>query len=201
MEGGRIRRLLDLVYDVASVRDLEQFRVAVTVGIRRVVEADLASYTEIDLRSGSVIAPLDPQIDAGDAVAALGRLAHQHPLVIRTSGAAETISDYLPARRFHALELYDEVYRPLGAEDQLAISLLPPGGRVQIGIALKRPRRTFSPADRQALDLLAARPDQGLSPSARGGAPTNRLAGDARLSAADPASTGDPRAGRGGDEQ
>jgi DNA-binding CsgD family transcriptional regulator len=145
---------LDFAYDAASVESLDQFRLAVTAGIRRVVAADLASYTEIDLGTGRVIAPLDPQIDAGDQIAALGRLAHQHPLVTRSSCAAQTISDYISRRRFRSLDLYQEVYRPLEAEDQLAINLLPAGHPVQIGIALNRPRATFTAADREALDFL-----------------------------------------------
>lgn len=154
MDRGQIRALLDLHYDAACAENLEQFRLVVTAGIRSVVGADLASYTEVDLRTRTVIALLDPQIDAGDQIAAFGRLAHQNPLVTRTGRAAETISDHLTSSRFHRLELYREVYRPLGAEDQLAINLLPADSPVQIGIALNRSRATFTAAHREALDLL-----------------------------------------------
>lgn len=154
MDGGQIRALLEFAYDTSTAETLDQFRLAVTAGIRSVVGADLASYTEVDLRTRTVIAPLDPQIDAHDQIAAFGRLAHQHPLVARTRATAETISDHLTSRRFHALELYADVYGPLGAEDQLAINLLPADSPVQIGIALNRSRPTFRPADRDALDIL-----------------------------------------------
>ena len=154
MDGGQIRALVDFVYDASTAEGLDQFRLVVTAGIRSVVGADLASYTEVDLETRTVIAPLDPQVDARDQLAAFGRLAHQHPLVIRNRATAETISDHLTARRFHALELYADVFGPLGAEDQLAISLLPPHSPVQIGIALNRSRATFTAADRSALEML-----------------------------------------------
>jgi DNA-binding CsgD family transcriptional regulator len=154
MDRGRVRKLLDFTYDVAAADDLGQFRVAVAAGVRHVVGADLASYTEVALDTGRVLAPLDPQIDEHEAVAALGRCARQHPLITRNSRGAQTISDYLSARRFHALELYSDVYRPLGAEDQLAINLESVGSEVRIGVALNRPRPTFTERDREALDLL-----------------------------------------------
>ena len=154
MDGGRTRALLDFAYDASTAENLDQFRLAVTTGIRSVVGADLASYTEVDLRTRTVIAPLDPPIAADDQIAAFGRLAHQHPLVARTPATAGTISDHLTSRRFHALELYADVYRPLGTEDQLAINILPADSPVRIGIALNRSGATFRPADRDALDTL-----------------------------------------------
>jgi DNA-binding CsgD family transcriptional regulator len=153
MDGARTQRLLDFAFEVASADDLYEFRLALVAGIRRLVPADLASCTEVDLDTGHVVAPLDPVIDEREVVAALGRCASQHPLITRATGRAESISDYLTARRFHRLELYHDVYRVLGAEDQLAINITV-RPRAVVGVALNRSRRGFAECDRQALDLL-----------------------------------------------
>ena len=150
---GQQQRLSGFVYAFAGAEDLAEFRDVVTRGIRSVVAADLASYTEVDLATGQASAPHDPVIDAAEPTAALGRLAHQHPLITRQEQHAESISDYLSARQFHALALYQEVYRPLEAEDQLAIILSVETPKV-IGLALNRSKRGFSGRDRNTLDLL-----------------------------------------------
>jgi DNA-binding CsgD family transcriptional regulator len=153
MDGARTRGLLDFAYEVARAEGLEDYRRAVTTGIRKVVPADLASYTEVDLARGQVLAQLDPPISAHASIAALGRCAHQHPLVTRQEPRAQTISDYLSARRFHGLELYHDCYRPLDAEDQIAINLPARRGSA-IGVAMNRSRRSFSQGDRATLDEL-----------------------------------------------
>jgi DNA-binding CsgD family transcriptional regulator len=150
---GEAGRLWDAVYEIAWADDVEQFRLAVARGVCQVVAADLSSYTEVNLLRHEVIASLDPPIDAPGIAAALGRLAHQHPLITRSAAHAETISDYLSVKAFHRLELYAEVYRPLQAEDQLAINLDRPDGTV-IGVALNRGHRSFNQHDREQLDLL-----------------------------------------------
>jgi DNA-binding CsgD family transcriptional regulator len=62
------------------------------------------------------------------------------------------LSDFLSARELHRLELYQDLYRVVGTEDQIAFGLLPEGPA--IGIALNRPRRNFSERDRTVLDVL-----------------------------------------------
>jgi DNA-binding CsgD family transcriptional regulator len=153
MKTALVRRLLEFAYDLGRAEDLDELRHAVTTGIRSVVRADLASYTEVNRDTGQVIAPLDPAIDDRGAVEALGQCAEQHPLINRTTGTAQTISDYLTARQFHRLELYHDVYRRLDAEDQIAINL-PSPGPLSIGVALNRGRPGFDSSDREVLDVL-----------------------------------------------
>ncbi|HEX5911310.1 MAG TPA: helix-turn-helix transcriptional regulator, partial [Thermoleophilaceae bacterium] len=59
--------------------------------------------------------------------------------------------DFLSARQFHRLELYDEIYRKLGAEDQIAFGL---PGDVVVGVAFNRPRRDFTARDRAVLETI-----------------------------------------------
>lgn len=148
-----LRAALDFVGDAHSFEDLDSFRAGILPGLARLVPADLVGYNEVDPGNGDALVVLYPEL-AIETGAALSRLAHQHPLIslqLNGIGRTHTISDFLTRRQFHALELYDEIYRHLGAEDQIAFGL---PGPVVIGIALNRDRRDFSERDRALLDLL-----------------------------------------------
>ncbi len=149
-------RLFDVVYEIAAADTLDELRQAVTHGVSVAVPCELASYTEVSLDPPDVFALLDRSVAPALARAAedgLARLAHQHPLITRSGHDAETISDYLSVTRFHALDLYRDVYEPLGAEDQLAITVIS-SSNVVIGVAVNRPRRTFTVQDRERLNAL-----------------------------------------------
>lgn len=144
---------LALVDEAHSFADLESFRTGILPGLETLVPCDLVGYNEVPGgEEALVITYPDPPLDvAGEA---LGRLAHQHPLIaVQANGDDRTykISDFLSRREFHSLELYDELYRLLDAEDQIAFGL--PGPMV-IGIAMNRGRRSFSERDRALLDLI-----------------------------------------------
>lgn len=127
----RARRLSQFIYDFARSEDLEEFRSRVTDGVRSVVDCDLASYIEVDLDNRRTYVITDRPVGEG-IVAAFGQLAHQHP--------------------YHALELYQDVYRSLDAEDQIAITLQT--APHVIGLALNRCSRSFNRGDRNTLDML-----------------------------------------------
>ena len=145
---------LEFVGEANSFGDLEAFRAGILPGIQRLVPSDLVGYNEVDLSGGPalVVTHPDPLPATGEALA---RLAHEHPLIsVQMNGDGRTykISDFLSAGEFHSLELYDEIYSPLGAEDQIAFGL---PGPVVIGIGDEPP-----PAR-----LLRARPlDAGPAP-------------------------------------
>lgn len=151
---GLDRRLFDVVYEIAAADNRDELRRVVTEGVSVAVPCDLASYTEVWFDPPEVFALLDHSVPDGAVIESeLGRLAHQHPLITRTTAEAETISDYLTARAFHELDLYRDVYRRLGAEDQLAITV-ESTRRVVIGVALNRSCRSFDEADRERLNAL-----------------------------------------------
>lgn len=152
---GRDRRLIEFVCSLAGADDLDQFRHVVTFGVGTVVAADHVSYNEIDVRGGRVLALTDQPIDPiGAELEQFARLAHENPLITRRRQGPETISDYLSARRFHGLELYAEVYRQIGVEDQLAVALSEVGDPTLVGVALNRNRRGFAARDRSTVELL-----------------------------------------------
>jgi DNA-binding CsgD family transcriptional regulator len=85
-------------------------------------------------------------------------LFHEHPLVahyVRTRGRAPAtaISDLLGVRAFRRLGVYNEFFRPLGIEDQLAVPLPDSFPRLA-GVHFHRSTRSFKARDRQLLDLV-----------------------------------------------
>jgi DNA-binding NarL/FixJ family response regulator len=149
----RVGRLASLSYEVALAEDIGELRRIVTSGLRTVVDADLASYTEVTRTTTLALLDL-PVIDLTKLGPRLAELAHQHPLIVRHAAGAEAISDHLSDTRFRSLELYRDIYGPLGAVDQLAITIHHDED-VTVGLALNRSRRGFSEEDRQALEALA----------------------------------------------
>jgi DNA-binding CsgD family transcriptional regulator len=133
------------------------FRAAATRAVRELVPCDSVGYNEVDLAAGTtrlVITP-DVEVPAG-AYEAMARLAGQHP-VIAAHGRGDTrvlrISDFLGQDEFHALELYREIYGPMGVEYQVSF-VLPAAEPLVIGLALNRSEHDFTDAECAQLDLL-----------------------------------------------
>jgi DNA-binding CsgD family transcriptional regulator len=147
--------MLHFVREAESFPDLDSFRTGVLPGLQRLVPCDVVGYNEVDAERGTTLVITDPAGTlAGDVEEKLARLAHQHPVILRHQSGdsgAYAISDFLTEREFHLLELYDEIYRPVGAEDQIAFAL---PGRVVVGIAMNRAHRSFSERDREVLDMI-----------------------------------------------
>lgn len=147
-------RLLELIGDTYGLLELDEFRAELLPALRRAVPADWASLNDIgpDPESTVVIAhPAAPP----ELVDGFVRYAHQNPLVARYARTADArpfrFSDVVSVDELHALELYTEVYRPMGVEYQIAFTLPPVPGRI-LGIALSRCDRDFSDDERDLLD-------------------------------------------------
>jgi DNA-binding CsgD family transcriptional regulator len=147
--------VLDFVGEAESYPDLPAFRPGVISRLGSLVPCDVVGYNEIDTERGDVLVTSHPEDAFFDGVEeTLARVAHQHPVVARHQGGDlrnYTISDFLSVREFHGLELYNDMYRPVQAEDQIAFGL---PGRVIVGIAMNRSRRSFTARDRLVLDTL-----------------------------------------------
>lgn len=141
--------------EAGTYPDLASFRAGVLEGLPQLVPCDLIGYNEVDLETGtSTIITDPPGVPVDGAEGLLARLAHQHPLIGRQLAGdmrTRTISDFLTERRYHSLELYHELYRPIEAEDQIAFGL---PGRIVVGIAMNRSRRSFSARDRALLEAV-----------------------------------------------
>ncbi|MDX6649198.1 MAG: hypothetical protein QOJ97_1149 [Solirubrobacteraceae bacterium] len=150
-----LRAVLDVVGETHDAQDRDEFRAVLLPGIRRLVETDYSSYNEV-LADGRTLATLaQPEVPAS-AVAAWERYAGDNPLVqhfARTrDGRAYRFSDVVVPGRFRRTAIFQELYRPLGIDHQLAFAL-PSAPGLTIGIALSRGGRNFSERDRQVLNL------------------------------------------------
>jgi DNA-binding CsgD family transcriptional regulator len=159
---GRLRQkdhqaLLEFLGESYAIRDLDAFPSYVISALRKIVPADIASYNVLHPWRGRVSWVWEPADLSFAAEPIFEPHVHQHPSVVRyqqtRDGRASKISDYLTRSRFHRLELYQEFYRRMGVEYELAIGLPLPRPLV-IGIALSRSRVDFSERDRRVLNLL-----------------------------------------------
>jgi DNA-binding CsgD family transcriptional regulator len=153
-----VRAVLDLVGEAHDAEDLAEFRACVLPALRRLLPADFVAYNE--LVEGGVPVATITEPAASDAV--LGqwtRYAAQNPLYqrfVRTrDGRAYSFADVISRRDLEALDLYREVFVPLGLRDQVAFALPAPSHLV-IAVAISRGGKEFAQRDRDLLDL--ARP-------------------------------------------
>jgi DNA-binding CsgD family transcriptional regulator len=154
-----LRNLLNCLRDVYAIRSLSAFRADVISTLRNVVPADHTSYNEIDPARKLLITLTNPAnaVDFPNSLEVFRRHISEHPLIAyyaRTrAGQALKISDFLTQRQFHRLGLYNEFFRRVDVEHQMAFTL-PAPSPVMIGIALNRSRADFTERERFCLDLL-----------------------------------------------
>jgi DNA-binding CsgD family transcriptional regulator len=128
------------------------------LGLQDLISCNAIGYNEVDLATGETFMVLAPDGVLFDGIEEVfARYAHQHP-VIRHHGETgdprpRTLSDFLSEEELHALDLYQAVYKRMGAEDQISFILPSPPGTV-VGIALNRPNRGFSTAERELIELI-----------------------------------------------
>jgi DNA-binding CsgD family transcriptional regulator len=148
--------LLELVGEAYGFEDLEQYRHGVLEIISRAVPCDRVGYNEIT--PDEVFAITVPDFDPSLAPK-FEALIYENPLLKRHArtgdGRPYRISDMMDQPTFHALALYQQFYRHIGIEWQVAFTL-PARAPLIIGIALTRTRTDFTNREVQLLAL--ARP-------------------------------------------
>jgi DNA-binding CsgD family transcriptional regulator len=148
--------LLELVGEAYSFEDLAEYRQGILEIITRVVPCDRVGYNEIT--PDEMFAITLPQFDPSLTPKSAG-LIYENPLIERfertRDGRPYRISDMIDQRTFHGLALYQEFYRHIGVEWQVAFTL-PARAPLIVGIALTRERHDFTQREVQLLAL--ARP-------------------------------------------
>ncbi len=148
--------LLELVGEAYGFEDLSEFRSGVLDVLDRMVPSDRVAYNEIAADEAFVV--MVPEVDAS-LLPGFAALAHENPLIARYQrtgdGRPYRISDMVDRQTFHATALYQEFYRPMGVESQVAFSL-PSRPQLLVGLALTREHEDFS--DREVQLLVLARP-------------------------------------------
>jgi DNA-binding CsgD family transcriptional regulator len=149
---------LSLLQAIYAELDLESFASLIVSALPKVIPSEWTSYNEVNLRSQTntfVMEPVPSDFPEGEKVFA--RHIPEHPIIRyhqeTHDGRALKISDLLTQREFHRLGLYNEFFRRLEVEHQMAI-VLPAPAPLVIGIAVNRSGKDFSERDRLLLNLL-----------------------------------------------
>jgi DNA-binding CsgD family transcriptional regulator len=141
---------------VIGLLDLDELSQGLLGALREAIPAEWCALHEVPAHLPNAIAMTDPPASA-ESLAGFARYGSQNPLVdyfLRTrDGRAMRFSDLITRRELHRLDLYREVYKPLGAEYQIAITLTSGSDRV-LGIALSRAKRDFTARERDLLNLV-----------------------------------------------
>lgn len=151
--------------DVAAVRELaltayaydglESFRCELLPAMMRLVPGDMSGYNELNLPAGEAIVVIEtPDASFTGIDEAFAATAHQHPgvqLSERGDYRPHVMSDLLTVSELHRLDLYHDVYRRLGTEDQVYFNL---AESTLVTIAINRSRRGFTAREREMIELL-----------------------------------------------
>ena len=154
----RYETLLGCIQRIHACAALDAFPAAVIAEVRRAVACDSATYNEFHPAQNRAIAIIEPALARFPELLARWQDCFLQNPILRYAletgdGSAHQISDFISARELHRLELYQEVFRDLRVEHQIAFLLANPEG-VSLGVALNRQRGDFSESDRQILNHL-----------------------------------------------
>ena len=155
--------MLGFIAELNALEHPDDFRAEVLPGLRALVPCDIATYNELQLEDGRMVAMQAAEDPPGaiipEAPEIFVRFGHQNPLVAlyqRTrDGRPYKWSDFITRRELHATELYRQAYEPMGVEYQMAFAL-PAPIQLIIAYALNRGTRDFSERDRRLLNLIRA---------------------------------------------
>jgi DNA-binding CsgD family transcriptional regulator len=145
-----------VVGEVMGLLDLDELCHGMLRALREAVPAEWCALNELPADLPRTVSITEPQVP-GEMHVAFARYGAENPLVrhfIETGeGRAMRFSDLVTRRELHRLDVYREVYRPLGVEYQIAFTL-PASAHQLLGISLSRATRDFSAAERDLLNLL-----------------------------------------------
>lgn len=157
---------LELIRKVYAASAPDQWIEALFLSLPKLVAVDAILYREGEMLEPRPLRRTLPLEIFTPARAQLwGRLRHEHPLVSyfyrKGPGNAVKLSNFLTARQFHRLAIYNDVYREIHTEDILGFPFLTDRGEM-IGVVIHR-GRPFSERDQQMMNLLRPHLIQGYS--------------------------------------
>jgi DNA-binding CsgD family transcriptional regulator len=151
--------VLDCVEALHACPDLSALQNRMIELLPTLITSDIAALTEVDVSRRHSISMANPSsIDMTSLIPAFTAHLHEHPVVMHhvnqpNSRGPLTISDFLSRRNFRRLGLFNELYKVLGVEDQIALSLHP-SQSLLVGLTISRNSWGFSRRDREVLSLL-----------------------------------------------
>jgi len=130
--------LLEILGEVHHAEDLASFRRGLIEVLPRVVPSRYTSYNEFTADGRPLVTIVSPEPEPR-YLELWGRFGHQNPLVqhhlTTRDPRATRLSDVISSEEFRRLDLYREVFAPLGVGHQLALTL-PAPPRLLIGVAV-----------------------------------------------------------------
>jgi len=153
--------LLDCIRELHTHRSLTGLRAWLLDQILpKLIPSDWISYNEVDLRNPeNTLSILKPEANVifEQLFPRFKEVLHQHPLITRQMQLADfpvhKISDFLTQQAYHELELYRDVYQPMGVEYQIAATVRLDPDHVT-AFALSRQRDDYTERDRTILEML-----------------------------------------------
>ena len=135
------------------------FRQTALDGLLKLIPSEHASYNEIDSRTNAAVLLMRPWVPEIFILAPqLETHLSEHPQLGYYRQSADRLAyqttDFISLREFHQKGLYQDVYRHLDTEHQLACLLSDFGSAEDVGIALNRKLKKFSERDRAVLNHL-----------------------------------------------
>lgn len=147
-------KVLDMIGEVQGMLELDELIDGLLAAIQRNVPSDFVSLNDIGPDTDRVISVVRPE-PPPHLYPLFGEFAFQNPLMRRymetLDGRPYRFSDVTTMEALHELELYQQVYAPMGVEHQMAFTLPATPGRV-IAIALSRGKQDFSDEDREVIE-------------------------------------------------
>jgi DNA-binding CsgD family transcriptional regulator len=151
-------RLLEFVRRSYALCDVDDLVTHLLAFLPQLIPAEAVTYTDIDplaAKSRSWVNP--PELGTPTNNRLFEAHVRDHPVLthnVRTGdGQALMISDFCSRQEFQVRGLYNELYRPVGIEDDLCFTVLCQP-RHTIGIGLHRERWGFLERDRLLANLL-----------------------------------------------
>jgi len=160
LSGAGLQALLEFLRELYQHLDVDEFAPHVVQALMTLVPADLASFNEVDTstgRSRTIVTPTGADRFPGSEEV-FARHVREHPFVANSErmgdGRAHRLSDFMTRVAFRRLPLYNEYYRRIGTEHQLAVPL--PSRRPLLrGFVLSRRAPDYSERERTLMTLMA----------------------------------------------
>jgi DNA-binding CsgD family transcriptional regulator len=153
-------QVLDFLRELYAQQDVDAFATQVVQSLPQLIATDMTSFNEVDPgtgRSRTLVSPAGADRFPGSEEI-FERHVREHPYVVHVrrfeDGQAHRVSDFMGRADFRRLAIYNEYYRRIGTEHQVAVSLPWAGSSVR-GIALSRETRDYSDQERGMLAALA----------------------------------------------
>ena len=153
-------QVLDFLRDLYAQQDVDAFATQVVESLPQLIATDMTSFNEVDPGTGksrTIVSPAGADRFPGSEEI-FEHHVREHPYVVHVrrfeDGQAHRVSDFIGRADFRRLAIYNEYYRRIGTEHQVAVSLPWAGSSVR-GIALSRETRDYSDHERGLLAALA----------------------------------------------